>query len=127
MPGLEQKQIDHLSATMDARWTREFREIRSLFSAMDEERQRVALGESLDEASDETLLARLSTVDDPLIRQNLQDVRDIIGARQRIAAGTYGECIDCDTDIAYQRLVAYPTAKRCIECQRDREQRNAVR
>ena len=35
--------------------------------------------------------------------------------------------IDCDTDIAYQRLVAYPTAKRCIECQRDREQRNAVR
>ena len=127
MPALEQKQIDQLTAMMDERWAREFREIRSLFSAMDEERQRVALGESLDEASDETLLARLSTVDDPLIRQNLQDVRDIIGARQRIAAGTYGECIDCDTDIAYQRLVAYPTAKRCIECQRDREQRNAVR
>lgn len=127
MPGLDQKQIEHLATMMNERWAREFREIRSLFSGQDEERQEVTLGASVDEASDEALLARLATVDDPLIRQNLQDVRDIIGARQRIAAGNYGECIDCGADIAYERLLAYPTAKRCIDCQREHEKRKAGR
>lgn len=103
MPGLEQKQIDHLNAMMSDRWARELREIRSLFSGEGEERQQVTLGASVDEASDEALIARLATVDDPLIRQNLQDVRDI----------------------AYERLLAYPTAKRCIGCQREREKRKA--
>jgi RNA polymerase-binding transcription factor DksA len=127
MPALEQKQIDQLTAMMDERWAREFREIRSLFSAMDDERQGVTLGESVDEATDDALLVKLSAVDDPVIRQNLQDVRDILGARQRIAAGKYGECTDCGADIAYERLLAYPTAKRCIGCQREHEKRKAGR
>lgn len=127
MPGLDQKQIEHLATMMNERWAREFREIRSLFSAMDEERQRVTLGGSIDEASDDALLVKLSAVDDPLIQQNLQDVRDIVAARQRIAAGTYGECTDCGADIAYERLLAYPTAKRCIDCQREHEKRKAGR
>lgn len=127
MPGLDQKQIEHLEAMMNERWTREFREIRSLFSTMDEERQRVTLGGSIDEASDDALLVKLAPVNDPLIQQNLQDVRDIVAARQRIAAGTYGECTDCGADIAYERLLAYPTAKRCIDCQREHEKRKAGR
>jgi RNA polymerase-binding transcription factor DksA len=127
MPGLDQKQIEHLATMMNERWTREFREIRSLFSTMDEERQRVTLGGSIDEASDDALLVKLAPVNDPLIQQNLQDVRDIAAARQRIAAGTYGECTDCGADIAYERLLAYPTAKRCIDCQREHEKRKAGR
>ncbi len=127
MPGLDQKQIEHLATMMNERWAREFREIRSLFSTMDEERQRVTLGGSIDEASDDALLVKLAPVNDPLIQQNLQDVRDIAAARQRIAAGTYGECTDCGTDIAYERLLAYPTAKRCIDCQREHEKRKAGR
>jgi len=127
MPGLEQKQIDHLAAMMDERWAREFREIRSLFSATDEDRQQVTLGEGVDEATDDALLVKLSAVNDPLIRQNLQDVRDIAAARQRIAAGKYGECTDCGADIVYERLLAYPTAKRCIDCQREHENRKAGR
>lgn len=128
MPALDQKQIEHLAATMDERWARELREIRSLFATQQgEERQLVTLGEGIDEASDEALLVRLAAVDDPLIRQNLQDVRDIAGARQRIAAGTYGECIDCAADIPYERLLAYPVAKRCIDCQRKHEKKRAGR
>lgn len=119
MPGLTQQQIDHLSAMMDERWNREFSEIRSLIANMGEERQRIALGERAADTSDEALLETLSA----LIRQNLQDVRDVAAARDRIKAGTYGECIDCGSDIRYERLLAYPTAKRCIDCQREHEQR----
>lgn len=126
MSGLDQQQIDHLSGIMDERWAREFSEIRALLAGLGEERQRVALGERAADTSDEALLDTLSAVDEALIRQNLQDVRDISAARDRIKAGTYGECIDCGSDIRYERLLAYPTAKRCIDCQREHEHRKAM-
>ncbi len=127
MASLDQTKIDHLSSLMDERWAREFSEIRSLFAGLGEERQRVALGERAADSSDEALLDTLSATDEALIQQNLQDVRDIAAARQRIAAGTYGECIDCGDEIAYERLLAYPTAKRCINCQREHERLKAAR
>ena len=46
--------------------------------------------------------------------QELQDVR---AALQRIADGSYGECIDCGNGIALARLQAFASAKRCIACQ----------
>lgn len=126
MQALSQQQIDHLGEFMDERWIREFSEIRALVAGLGEERQRVALGERAADTSDEALLDTLSAVDEALIRQNLRDVRDIAAARERIKAGTYGECIDCGSDIRYERLLAYPTAKRCIDCQRDHERRKAA-
>ncbi|NIO41267.1 MAG: TraR/DksA family transcriptional regulator, partial [Burkholderiales bacterium] len=35
----------------------------------------------------------------------------------RMATGTYGICIECEGDVGYKRLQAYPTAKRCHRCQ----------
>lgn len=126
MAKLTHQEIDELDQLMEARWTREFGEIRRLLAQRGEERERVELGERPADTSDEALLDTLSAVDEALIRQNLQDVRDIVAARQRIAAKTYGVCIDCDADIPYARLRAYPTAKRCIDCQQAHEHRKAL-
>jgi RNA polymerase-binding protein DksA len=49
--------------------------------------------------------------------RDIEELRDIEAARERIAAGSYGSCVDCGRDIPLQRLQAQPTAKRCIECQ----------
>jgi len=43
-----------------------------------------------------------------------EELADIADARARIADGSYGECIDCGQPINFDRLVAQPTAKRCI-------------
>jgi DnaK suppressor protein len=48
---------------------------------------------------------------------------DIDAALKRIEAGTYAQCSDCGTAIPPARLNAYPTAKRCITCQTQKEQR----
>lgn len=125
MSGLSQQQIDHLSQLIDKRWAREFSEIRSLIANMGELRQRIALGERPSDASDEALLHSLSAIDAAQVRQNVRDVQDIVAARQRIAARKYGICTDCGSDIGYERLLAYPTAKRCINCQRGHEERKA--
>ncbi len=45
------------------------------------------------------------------------ELGDIDAALERIQAGTYGTCTDCGAVIAPARLNAYPTAKRCIDCQ----------
>ncbi len=45
------------------------------------------------------------------------ELGDIDAALERIEAGTYGICTDCGVNIPSARLIAYPTAKRCIDCQ----------
>ena len=38
-------------------------------------------------------------------------------ALMRITQGTYGHCLGCETEIPITRLLAFPAARRCIECQ----------
>lgn len=45
------------------------------------------------------------------------ELGDIEAALERLDAGTYGQCNDCGATIPPARLNAYPTAKRCIDCQ----------
>ena len=35
----------------------------------------------------------------------------------RITQGTYGLCLACETEIPITRLLAFPSAMRCIKCQ----------
>jgi DnaK suppressor protein len=50
------------------------------------------------------------------------ELGDIDASLERIDAGTYGQCTDCGVIIPPARLSAYPTAKRCIDCQTLAEQ-----
>ena len=38
-------------------------------------------------------------------------------ALMRITQGTYGLCLACETEIPITRLLAFPSAMRCIKCQ----------
>ena len=58
-------------------------------------------------------------------RHLLAELADVEGALGRVAAGSYGECIDCGDSIAAARLNAYPAATRCIGCQGALEKREA--
>lgn len=51
-----------------------------------------------------------------LIRDQ-EELTGIVAARERMASGRYGECVDCGQDIAPERLKAQPTAIRCLICQ----------
>ena len=70
-----------------------------------------------DVADDEAIADTIVDTDNEIIGFHLQNARDLNAALDRIQTGVYGVCIDCGTDIANERLSAYPTAKRCIECQ----------
>lgn len=57
--------------------------------------------------------------------QELHELQDISQARSRMQDGSYGLCADCGADIAVERLLAYPTAKRCLACQQLHERRHS--
>jgi RNA polymerase-binding transcription factor DksA len=49
--------------------------------------------------------------------QQIRELREIEAARERVAQGTFGICIDCGGPIEYERLRIYTHAVRCAECQ----------
>jgi DnaK suppressor protein len=88
-------------------------------AAMGEEQHARDVGDLEDDALAEWM-RNLQVAD---LRHDTQEVNDIDEALVRIDAGTYGTCIDCDTEIPTARLRAYPTAKRCLYCQEIYEQK----
>jgi DnaK suppressor protein len=57
--------------------------------------------------------------------QELRDVgelQQVRRARERLAAGTYGDCVECGESISLQRLLVQPAAERCAPCQAAHEQ-----
>lgn len=59
------------------------------------------------------------------IDRHIEEIRDIDAALIRIANRSYGTCCDCDATINEQRLMVYPTAKRCLACQNRYEKTHA--
>lgn len=78
------------------------------------------------DAEDQSLADLLTDVNLAEISRAVQEVRDIDAARLRISHRTYGSCIDCGDAIDRKRLEAYPTAKRCLTCQRAHESRPSM-
>lgn len=49
------------------------------------------------------------------LEKSLEKVDEALKA---IEKGTYGKCIECGKSIPVERLIAFPTASKCMECKR---------
>ena len=65
-------------------------------------------------------------VESRLAHNDAKRIREIRAALQRMDDETFGECIDCDKAIAHKRLDAAPWAARCIQCQEEFDQAQAL-
>uniref|UniRef100_UPI003F496BAF TraR/DksA family transcriptional regulator n=1 Tax=Cupriavidus yeoncheonensis TaxID=1462994 RepID=UPI003F496BAF len=74
--------------------------------------------DQVDLADDEVMQRQ----DDAMLDHYRTELADIEAARARLKAGRYGICTECQLAIPYSRLQAYPTARRCMACQRRYEQ-----
>lgn len=52
-----------------------------------------------------------------MIDHHVDEISGIQAALSRVDSGTYGLCVDCGEAIGFQRLQAYPSANRCLQCQ----------
>jgi RNA polymerase-binding transcription factor DksA len=74
---------------------------------------------------DESVADLISDLDQADVSRDLGELREIEAARNRIAEGSYGTCVNCGNEIDYRRLRAFPAAMRCIDCQRIFEKTHA--
>lgn len=51
------------------------------------------------------------------VDRQIRELREIETKLAQVKDGTANECVDCGKDIGLQRLLAYPTAMRCVACQ----------
>ncbi len=114
--GLSLKQVEELRHRLNHRSVKLREEIRQELLVSDQE-QYITLAGKVHDVEEESVADLLSDVNLAIIDLHVHEVRDIEAALLRIAGGAYGVCIDCDDEIGYERLLAYPTAKRCYACQ----------
>lgn len=77
----------------------------------------VGLSNRLNENDDWAVADSLAELDIAGATHVLNELTEVDAALARMRSGDYGECIDCGKKIAAARLIAYPTALRCITCQ----------
>lgn len=106
----------HFNRRLRERWLALREEISNTLLRADAETYADIAGEVHD-LEDESLADLLTDVTHAEITRDVEEIRDIEAALQRLAAGTYGVCVRCDKSIHRERLDAYPTAKRCLPCQ----------
>jgi RNA polymerase-binding protein DksA len=73
------------------------------------------------DTGDEASADVLADLDQAEVARDVRELRDVEAAQERLARGSYGSCTDCGADIGFERLLAYPTAKRCLDCQKVHE------
>lgn len=81
------------------------------------EQNYIELAGRVTDPGDESVADMLTDLNAAMVDRQVNEVRQIEAACKRLAAGELGSCSDCGIDIPFQRLVAYPTAVRCVTCQ----------
>jgi RNA polymerase-binding transcription factor DksA len=124
MNTLTEKQLAYLTQRLSGRKQLLLEEIRRVLARSGNERYADLVGGAGD-AGDESVASLLRDVAEAEVVRDIGEVHDIVAAEERMAAGRYGVCIDCGRAIDYERLKAYPSAKRCLACQQHREKTRA--
>ncbi len=77
----------------------------------------IELAGSVHDAGEESVAELLADMSLSTLDREVEELKDVESALQRIADGVYGRCTDCGDAIDGARLNAYLTAKRCQPCQ----------
>lgn len=113
---LDPKQVESLRAAMTSRARQLREEIRGTLIKSDSE-QYLQIADSVRDLEDESFADLMVDVSLAEIDRDLEELRAIDAAMQRIVEGTYGVCEVCDRTIEVKRLEASPEVLRCIDCQ----------
>jgi DnaK suppressor protein len=77
----------------------------------------VRIAEQARDAEDDSFSNLIVDLNLAEIERDVDELRRIDSALNRVTAGTYGMCVNCGEPIPKQRLLAEPTALRCVRCQ----------
>jgi RNA polymerase-binding transcription factor DksA len=117
-------QLDRIKADLEARRATLRVEVKAQLRGSGDDRV-VGLSNRLNENDDWAVADALAELDIAGATHVLNELAEVDAALARIRGGDYGLCTDCGEPIAAGRLVAYPTALRCIGCQSAYEKKSS--
>jgi DnaK suppressor protein len=121
MKHLSKEQISELRHTLSGQRQSLRDEIRAELLRSDEEQYGDLAGQVHD-AGEESVADLLADANVTVVSRLIGELREAEAALQRMDTGIYGLCEECDVEIPFERLKAYPTARRCLEHQKRYEQ-----
>jgi RNA polymerase-binding protein DksA len=113
---LTQHQTKELRSLIDRRRDALLAELREDAARAREQPYAEHAGQAPD-TGDESVATLIADLEQADVTRDLDEFRGLESARDRIARGEYGTCIECGGDIGFERLKATPSALRCIDCQ----------
>jgi DnaK suppressor protein len=125
MTALNPSQLEQLNKKLNEQYQALLREVRDELENSGNQHRIDLLNSEPGDSGDESLANALADFNLTTLDRHIDGVRDVEAAFQRIRSGGFGVCTDCGDDIPFNRLQAYPTAKRCIVCQEKREREYA--
>lgn len=118
---LKQSQLSTLTKELDRSYKSLLEEVRDELETPQHEQYIELIDRGPTDSADEAIGDALADINLAIIDRHVRDIRDIEAAQARINDGSFGTCVDCGDEIGFERLQAYPTAKRCVRCQQQHE------
>jgi RNA polymerase-binding protein DksA len=121
---LTPEQTQELHKVVEQRRAALLAEVRSDLDKVREDRIDTIVG-AVPDPGDESVASLITDLNVGDASRDIAELRMLEAARERMAQGSYGICINCGQDIGFERLRANPAAERCINCQTQYEKTHA--
>jgi DnaK suppressor protein len=116
MADLTEDQLAQIKAVLQRRYLELREEIRDELERSGNAHYADLAG-SVADPGDDSVADMLVDVDAALVDRQVREIREVEATLKRLAELDFGDCIDCGGEIGFERLLAYPTARRCVRCQ----------
>ena len=116
MARLTTEQVTRLKQILNTHYQVLLEEIRDELERSGE-RQYIELAGRVTDIADRSTADMLADLGAAIVDRHIQALRELEAALARLEAGRFGECSECGGEIEYERLLVFPTAKRCLRCQ----------
>jgi RNA polymerase-binding protein DksA len=118
---LSRTQLSKLAERLDQRHDSLLEEVRDALENSENQQYIELIDHAPADIGDQSVGDALADLSLALIDRHVQEIRDIEATQARIKEHRFGTCAGCDEAIDFQRLLACPTAKRCVICQQQLE------
>ena len=118
---LTKTQLPKLGRKLDQQYESLLKEVRDALEKSENQQYVELIDRAPADSGDEATGDALADLDLAIIDRHIREIRDIEATRKRMKDSSFGTCVDRGGDIGFERLSAYPTAKRCFRCQRQHE------
>ena len=116
MAKLSEEQLAQLKEKLQHRYLELREEVRSELERSGNQHYADLAG-SVADPGDESVADMMVDVDAALVDRQVNEMREVQATLKRLAELDFGDCIECGGEIGFERLMALPTAERCVRCQ----------